>query len=139
MDSANYVYFGLAGDFDPGAVAQDMDLAPTSSAAKHSRNPEKQLPRCSLVRFAQTHSDGNEPVLDVYELAEKVISQLEPYTQQFKEVITRYSVNATLQVVFEFPVSDEVSTPALGFSSRVIQFLAATNASIDVDSYRGTD
>jgi hypothetical protein len=136
MSTPNYIYFGLAGDFDPDAVVQGIDLEPTESQAKHSRDPEQQLPRCSLLRFAQTHAEDNEPVLDVYELAEKVVDQLEPYTQQFADAILKYDIAATFQVVFEFPVADEVSTPALGFSKRVIQFVAAIQASIDMDSYR---
>jgi hypothetical protein len=136
MTTPNYIYLGLAGDFDPDAVAREIDLPPTESAAKHSRNAERKLPRCSLMRFGQTHAETNDGVLDIYALAEKVVEQLEPYTLQFAEAITKHTAEATFQVVFEFPVSEEVSTPILGFSARVIRFVAATGASIDMDSYR---
>ena len=132
----NYIYFGLAGEFDPTEVAQEIDLAPTRSAAKHSKNPEKRIPRCSIMRFAQAHADENEDVLDVYALADRLVEQVEPYADQFASAIKKHDARATLQVVFDFPVSEEVSTPILGFSNRVIQFLAATGASIDMDSYR---
>ena len=136
MVSPNYIYFGLRGDFDPDEVAREIDLDPTQSRAKHSSDAEKRLPRCSLMRFAQTHAEDDEQCLDIYDLAEKVVDKLEPYTQQFADVIAKYSVKPSFQVVFEFPVSEDVSTPALGFSSRVIQFVSATSASIDMDSYR---
>lgn len=136
MTTPNYIYLGLAGEFDPDAVAREIDLAPTRSAAKHSRNAERKLPRCSLIRFGQTHAATKNGVLNIYELAEKVVGQLEPYTLQFAEAISKYKAEATFQVVFEFPVSEEVSTPILGFSTRVIRFVAATGASIDMDSYR---
>jgi len=136
MKSPNYIYFGLAGDFNPELVARAIDLEPTEIRAKHSRNPERKLPRCSFMRFAQTHADDSFEVLDIYDLAEKVVDQLEPYTQQFIDAVMNHNAESTFQVVFEFPVSDEVSTPALGFSKRVIHFVAATHASIDIDSYR---
>jgi len=136
MTTPNYIYFGLAGDFDPDAVAREIDLAPTERAAKHSRNAERKLPRCSLMRFGQNHAETKDGVLDIYELAEKVVDQLEPYTLQFADAISKHRAEATFQVVFEFPVSAEVSTPILGFSARVIRFVAATGSSIDMDSYR---
>lgn len=136
VPSGNYIYFGLAGDFNPREVEQEVDLRPTDARAKRSRDREKKLPRCSLMRFAQTHAGENKQVLDVYDLAERAIDQLEPHTQQFARAIRKYEAVATLQVVFEFPTSDEFSTPILGFSKRVIEFVAATDASIDMDSYR---
>lgn len=132
----NYIYFGLAGEFNPDDVAREIDLSPCKSEAKHSRDTERKLPRCSLMRFAQTHADQNAQVLDIYKLADKVVEQLEPFTEQFATVIKKHDAEATMQVVFDFPVSDDVSTPVLGFSKRVIQFVAAMNASIDMDSYR---
>ena len=137
MPTPNYIYFGLAGDFDPDALNAEIDLPPSRSTAKHSRDPEKKIPRCSLVRFGETQAEEGDSVFDLYELADRAIGHLEPYTSQFVEAIRKHEAEPTLQVVFEFPVSDDVSTPALGFSSRVIRFVAATGASIDLDSYRG--
>lgn len=34
------------------------------------------------------------------------------------------------------PVADEVPTPILAFSERVVRFVAAVGASIDLDWYR---
>lgn len=132
----NYIYFGLTGEFDPTEVAQEIDLAPMRSAGKHSKNPEKRIPRCSIMRFAQTDADQNEEVLDVHALADRLVEQLEPYAEQFASAIKKHDAKATLHVVFSFPVSEEVSTPILGFSNRVIRFLTSTGATIDMDSYR---
>ena len=136
MRSPNTIYFGLRGDFDPDDVARDIDLSPTEAVAKHARSPARRIPRCALMRYAQTYADPGEPVLDLDKLADEVVSKLEPYTAQFAKAIHEHRATATLQVVFEFPVSDEESTPVLGFSNRVARFVAATGARIDVDSYR---
>lgn len=136
MASPNYIYFGLAGDFDPELVASEVGIKPTRSAAKHSKNLERKIPRESLLRFAQTHADADGGVLDIYGLAERVVAQLEPFTRQFKDAATKYDAEAMFQVVFYFPISDEISTPIIGFSKRVVQFIAATGASIDIDTYR---
>lgn len=136
MSSANYIYFGLAGDFDPDAVSSEIGVVPTRSVAKHSKDRQRGIPRCSLLRFAQTHADAEGQVLDFYDLAEQVIDQLEPFTESFAAAVKTHGAKATLQVVLEFPVAEEISTPALGFSERVIRFVAATDASIDIDTYR---
>ena len=135
MDTS-YIYFGLAGDFDPTDLSKEIDLDSTYSSAKHSKDPVRKLPRCSLMRFAQINSNQNSSELDVYKLADEVVDQLEPFTEQFAVAIEKYQLEATFQVVFWYPVSEEKSTPVLGFSNRVIQFLAATGAFIDIDGYR---
>jgi hypothetical protein len=137
MASSNYIYFGLTGEFDPAQVEAELGLKPTRSMAKHARDTNRQLPRCSLMRFAQLHADTDAGVLDIYTLADNVVDALMPYASRFADVVRRYKIEARLQVVFDFPISDDVSTPIMGFSNRVIQFLADTGASIDMDSYRG--
>lgn len=42
---------------------------------------------------------------------------------------------AVLEVVLYISTDDAVSTPAIGFSNRVLAFLADVNASIDIDTY----
>jgi hypothetical protein len=135
MKSSNYIYFGLAGEFDPLEVENIIDLKPTESMAKHARFPERKLPKCSLMRFAQTHFEEEAVIFDTYKLAEKVIEILEPYQDQISYVVQSFELDATLEVVFELPTSEEISTPILGFSNRVINFLSAVGASIDMDSY----
>ncbi len=135
MKSPNYIYFGLAGEFDPAELEKKIDLTPTESMAKHARFPDRKLPKCSRMRFAQRYHTDEEGILDSYALAEKVIDELEPYEEQFKALIQDPDIDATLEVVFEFPTSEEIPTPILGFSNRVLRFVANVGASIDMDSY----
>lgn len=136
MQSNNYVYFGIYGEFDPDVLAAKIGIEPTRSQAKHSRDPARHLPRTSILRFAQTHADENIPVVDVYELAEAVYRKLKDHRRQIADVVKAYEVSATFQVVLDFPVSDEVSTPAIGFSEDVVKFISDVGASIDIDTYR---
>lgn len=136
MLSNNYVYFGIRGEFDPDVLAAEIGLVPSRSLAKHSRDAERKLPRTSILRFAQTHAEEDDQSVDFYELAETVYSQLKTHTPQIAEAVRAHDATATFQVVLDFPISDDISTPAIGFSEDVVRFIADTGASIDIDTYR---
>ena len=136
MSSKSYIYFGIHGEFDPDLLAAEIGVKPTMSMAKHARVPEKQLPRHSLLRFAQTYADDSAGFTDIYELSESVYRQLKDYKKQIASAVKVHSVEATFQVVLYFPVSDDISTPAIGFSKEVVAFIAEVGASIDIDTYR---
>ena len=136
MPSNNYVYFGIRGEFDPEVLAAEIGLTPTRSLAKHSRDAERRIPRTSILRFAQTHAKDNDQSVDFYELAESVYNQLKDHAQQICDAVKAHDASATFQVVLDFPGSDEVSTPAIGFSKEVVRFISHTGASIDIDTYR---
>ncbi len=129
-----YIYFGLAGDFDPYEFAARIPLLPDKCVAKHARKPELKIPRQSLLHYAQLGTFSE--LIDVYELAEKAVNILEPHLDSFASAIRDYDATATLQLVLNFPVSESVSTPMLGFSKRVVAFVASAGASIDIDTYR---
>lgn len=134
--SNTYVYLGIFGDFDPETLIAEIGADPTSSAAKHSRDPGKGLPRNSTLRFAQTHATSSDEVIDVYGLADDVIGKLSGHEEKLANAIRSHDVTATLQVVLDFPVSDAISTPIIGFSKEVIRFVSEIGASIDIDTYR---
>jgi len=134
--SKTYIYFGIRGDFDPAALAAEIGLEPTSCKAKHSRDPEKMLPPKSSLRFAQTHAPLDDPSPDIYHLADLVCGILKDHAGQIAESVRAHDLAATFQVVLDFPVSDDISTPAIGFSDEVVRFVARTGASIDIDTYR---
>ncbi len=73
--------------------------------------------------------------IDVYELADQIVSKLEGNAAQIKDAIAALDLYAVLEVVLYFSTDDSVSTPAIGFSNRVLAFLAKVNASIDIDTY----
>jgi hypothetical protein len=129
-----YIYFGIRGDFDPHEFAGQIVLPPDMCVAKHSRNPEHKIPRSSLLRYAQVETFSD--LIDIYELAERSVDILEPYLDSFVSTIRSYGADAVLQVVLYFPTSEDISTPAFGFTKRVISFIASTGASVDIETYR---
>jgi hypothetical protein len=86
-------------------------MAPTKSAAKHSRDLERKIPRCATIRFAQTHAGDDDGAVDVYDLAEAVYRKLKDHKNQIADAVKAHDLAATFQVVLDFPVSDEVPTP----------------------------
>ena len=129
-----YIYFGIQGDFDPHEFADRIQLLPDKCVAKHASNPEHKIPRTSLLRYAQVETFLD--LIDIYELAERSIDILEPHLDSFASTIRDYDAEAVFQVVLYFPVSEDISTPAFGFSKRVVSFIASAGASVDIDTYR---
>jgi hypothetical protein len=113
----------LRGTFDPDEMTLRLGFTPTSSSAQGSRNPQRGLPKTS-----QWHVSTERIVAEV-------VSQLEGNAAQIKDAIAAFDLHAVLEVVLYFSSDEEVSTPAIGFSHRVIAFLADVNASIDIDTY----
>jgi|LakMenE18May11ns_1017448.scaffolds.fasta_scaffold9144121_1 hypothetical protein len=128
-----YVYFGLRGTFDPDELTLRLGITPTSSCAQGARNPQRGLPKTSQWEVSTERIVAE--YIDVYELADQVVSKLETHAAHIKDAIAALDLYAVLEVVLYFSTDDEVSTPAIGFSNRVLAFLADVNASIDIDTY----
>lgn len=128
-----YVYFGLRGTFDPDAMTLRLGITPTSSCAQGAKNPQRGLPKTSQWEVSTERIVAE--YIDVYELADQIVSKLEGNAVQIKDAIAVFDLYAVLEVVLYFSTDDEVSTPAIGFSNRVLAFLADVNASIDIDTY----
>lgn len=133
------VYLALRGDFNPFEFAKRISLTPDTCIDKHSRNPLRQLPKTTLLDYADTRT--SDELIDLEKLADQAIEILEPHLDAFVSTVARCKPEVVLQVVLYFPTSDEVPTPIMIFSARAIRFLAALGGSIDVDTYRsdGTD
>lgn len=128
-----YVYFGLRGAFDPDELTLRLGITPTSSCGQGTRNPKRGLPKTSLWEVSTERIVAE--CIDVYELADQIVSKLEGNAAQIKDAIAALDLYAVLEVVLYFSTDDSVSTPAIGFSNRVLAFLADVNASIDIDTY----
>ncbi len=76
-------------------------------------------------------------VLRVDEIAESLIVQLENHAEVIAAAVAEQSLYAVLEVVLHISMDEDISTPALGFSSKAIAFLNKVGAEIDVDIYRG--
>lgn len=100
----------------------------------HARNPKYSLPKTSILRYAQVETYSE--IVDIFELAERSIDILEPHLDSLASAIHDYDTEAVFQVVLYFPVSEDISTPAFGFSRRVLSFIASVGASVDIDTYR---
>ena len=137
MSSKNYAYLGIYGDFDPDDMASLIGIEPSQSEAKHSKVIRgRKLPQASVLRLGQKHAEVIDGFVDVYKLTEDVYLELRDHTKDISNAIKSKDASAVLQVVLDFPISDEVSTPAIGFSREVIEFANDVGASIDIDTYR---
>ena len=133
MSSRAYAYLGLSGDFAPAEISPLISLEPSKSIAKHAKDPERGIPKTALLRYAQSHSEDQVP--DVIALADEVVSALEPHTAVLREIVKDHKIQARLEVVLVVDKKADLSTPAIGFSSRAVAFLAEIQAFIDVDTY----
>lgn len=123
------VYFKLyGGNFDPDSLA--IGIAPTKTARKSAP-----VPKHSSWIYSTETMEGD--VVDVYEMSVRVVTALKPHAQRIREAMQGHNIAAVLQVVLTITPNDKVSTPAVGFDSEVVMFLAQVGASIDVDIYRG--
>jgi hypothetical protein len=129
-----YIYFSLVGDFDPYELAATIPLQFTECTAKHSHNPTREIPKQAILHYAEVET--SDALIDIYQLSERAVDLLETHTDVFKKAISQFGATATFQVVIYFPLNETISTPAIGFSQRVLSFIAATGASIDIDTYR---
>lgn len=134
MPNEGRVYFGLSGDFDPIFLTGMLGLEPTQAWARGAKDPVRVLPRCSLWDYSSETVVGE--IVDIYEMTEALVVQLEPFAERIRDTVTRLRLSAVLQVVLHISTDDSVSTPAIGFSPRVVRFVAEVGASIDVDTYR---
>lgn len=129
MPNEGEVYFTLFGDdFDPDSLS--IGVAPTR--IKRKGNP---TPRQSSWIFSTGKICSD--LIDVYEMASSVVAVLEPYSDRILEAKKKHDLDAVFEVVLTVSPDDSISTPAIGFDSRVISFLNTVGASIDIDTYRG--
>jgi D-mannonate dehydratase len=134
MNNIGRVYFGLRGDFIPDEVTSFIGIKPTSSQKEGEKDPVRNIPRCSLWQYSS--ETINAEVVDVFQLSDWVIEKLTHKQKEIKQAVLKWDLHATLEVVLEIAVDEEVRTPAIGFNPKVIQFLADIGADIDIDTYR---
>lgn len=133
MSLRAYACLGLSLDFDIGKITPRIGLKPSKPIAKHTKVPERGIPKTALLRYAQPHSEDDVP--DVIALADEVVRALEPYTADLRKIVEKHDVQARLEVVLVVDKRVDLSTPAIGFSTRAVAFLAQIQAFIDVDTY----
>lgn len=127
------VYFAFQGDnFNPDDITKLLGLKPTKIRLKN------ELPSGKLPKFSSwiLSSDNIvDEVIDVYEMTTELIKTLEPKVDVINEIREKFNVTTQLEVVLSFSTNEEISTPAIGFDTTTIDFLAKVGAFIDIDTY----
>jgi len=124
------VYFCIVGDdFDPDIVTERIGIQPSRILRKGSP-----LPRFSSWAFSS--GKVTSEIVDVYELSSRVIATLAPHAEAIRSVMEDNDLSAFLEVVLHISMDESLSTPAIGFDTSVVEFLAKIGASIDIDTYR---
>ena len=142
MDTPNlnecYLYFALTGHgFDPDAVSAALNLAPTRAVYEgNSIGMGGRISGYSSWQYGTpVLRDGD--VFRLNEIADELIATLLPVQDKITELAKAHRLEAYLMVVLTVSTDERDSTPAIGFSPRVISFCHAVGASIEFDIYRG--
>ena len=142
MDTPNlnecYLYFALTGHgFDPDAVSAALNLAPTHAVYEGSSiGMGGRILGHSSWQYGTPVLRGDD-VFRLNEIADELIAALLPVQDKIAELIKAHRLEACVMVVLTVSTDERDSTPAIGFSPRVISFCHAVGASIEFDIYRG--
>jgi len=125
------VYFALRGaELDPDIASSALGVLPT-------RVLRKGIANAKISSWELSSGEISSDVVDVYELSETVVSRLQGKAETIRRITASTQAEAVLQVVLTISMNEQLSTPAIGFSEAVVQFVAQAGAYIDVDTYRG--
>ena len=141
MDTPNlnecYLYFALTGrGFDPDAVSAALNLAPTRAVYEGSTGMGGRILGHSSWQYGTPVLRGDD-VFRLNEIADELIAALLPVQDKIAELIKAHRLEACVMVVLTVSTDERDSTPAIGFSPRVISFCHAVGASIEFDIYQG--
>ena len=121
-----YAYFTIAGDFDPHAISQQLDTAPTESWTKGDVNPKTQLER-KFSRWSLYSRLDRSCTLEDH-MAD-VLKQLTARKPQFIEVSSKHG--GVMQLVAYF----KTGYPGLNLDRDLLQSLGEFALSLDFDFY----
>ena len=125
------VYFAIFGEMlDAEVVTRELRLTPTRILQKGRPIPKQTWWELSTQEIASE-------LVDVYSMSEEVVEKLVGMEGKIREIAQRYDAETVLEVVLTFSLNEEVSTPAIGFSKKVVRFMSEVGGFIDVDTYRG--
>jgi len=121
------IYFAIKTEvdgFDLNGFKQFLSLDPTKFELKNSRGA---VPRCTIWQYSLPEILH----LDLGEELSNLIVTLTPHIDEFKNLKENFDVHYMLQIVLYH--GDE--SPALYFSSEVLEFIHSIKAEIDCDMY----
>jgi hypothetical protein len=130
MTNEGEVYFALKGEsFDPDEITRLVGIEPTSIVRRGN-------PRPTYSSWKLSSGKIENDLIDIYEMSSAIISRLQPSIEKIITAKQQFKLTAILQVVLRITADNSISTPAIGFDAKVISFLSAVGASIDIDTYR---
>ncbi len=128
------VYFALDGDdFDPDELTLFLGIEPSYILRKGSRIPGRVPVKNSWS--ISTENIVNE-YINIFEMSSSIIKIIKPFKGKILEAVDAFKLTPRFEVVLSISMSDEYSTPALGFEADDISFLGEIGAFIDIDTYR---
>jgi hypothetical protein len=126
-ETSGYIYFAIKTEdvLEMNDFNKFLSIQPTKFEKMFERG---QVPKCTTWEYSTQKLTNPDYLKEI----EKLISVLEPYKEEFRQLKLHYpQLNVVLQVVLY--LGDE--TPALHFSKRTLDFLSYPAAVIDCDIY----
>ena len=112
-----------------------ISLKPWGLKERGERCKERDLPRSSILNYGLVEV-AIEDIPNLFDMSEELIGVLEPHKSEFLNVIKNFDVITCWTTCLWMMTDESVSTPSIGFSSRVTKFIGDIGASIDVDLYK---
>lgn len=132
-ENKSYVYFAFSGDeFDPEIVTQAIGIEPSQTQKKGEKGSYIKASKFSYWKLQSNMVDN----IFLENLILDLVSILYEKIDEINGVKEKFGLSSRIQVVMYIDTNEDVSTPALGHSEKVIEFLYKTNSTTDVDIYR---
>jgi len=128
-------------DFDPVALTQVLEIAPTSIERRGDAGPSGRVVRST----AWCWQLGDRTTTETYEVVQEVLDIFEPVADRIAEARARCGLDLILHLVIKMYGRLEVEpdgstwasvpTPSTAFSSQMLGKLAELGCSLDIDQY----
>ncbi|NRA69062.1 MAG: DUF4279 domain-containing protein [Pseudobacteriovorax sp.] len=118
-------------NFNPNEFTKIIGIEPDLIRIKDSR-------RLGVPRFNTWQISTDKIIadyIDIFEMANEVIDRIKDKKAIIIESRKQIDFDLTMSVYIRFSLNDKHSTPAIGFDSDAVKFLAEVGASIDIDTY----
>jgi hypothetical protein len=132
IHSAGYIYFAIKTEDENFGLSEFNEYLSITPTKFTQRGTNGKRPFCSVWEYASadlTHSN-------YYAELETLIERLSPHTKEF---VRLKNEKIDLFFVLQLVIYVGENSPALSFSTKVIQFLHEVGAEIDCDIYKVRD
>ncbi|MDI9310250.1 MAG: DUF4279 domain-containing protein [Limnohabitans sp.] len=132
--TGTYVYFALKGEnFDFNLITDRLGIQPTevSNVGEQGRYTSS----LSFGSWILSTERGKEDIF-IDNLINEIVDKLFGKIDIINELKKKFQLESVLEIVMYVDVNEEVSTPALNYNLKAIEFLFKTQTVVDVDIYR---